>query len=69
MKFNNLVKEIKNLSIDEKIEIRAIIDKYLIEERRKDIYENYIQSVYDFREGKLSVYSDISKLKSDLTNA
>lgn len=66
--FSNLLEEIKSLSIDEKIEIRNLLDKYLIEERREEIYNSYIQSMDEFREGKMTVYSDISKLKSNLNN-
>ena len=58
--FSNLLEEIKSLSISEKIEMRNLLDKYLVEERREEIYNNYIQSMDEFREGKMTVYLDIS---------
>lgn len=66
LKFNNLVDEVKKLSTEEKEELEFLLEKFLIEERRGEIYKNYQSSLCDFREGKLEFSSDIHKLKDML---
>lgn len=61
--FNELVENIKTLSNEEKEEIKFLIEKYLVEERRKEIYENYQKSVKELHKGKLVFSNDVTKLK------
>jgi hypothetical protein len=42
--FVDIVEEAKQLSTEEKQELRDLLDNYLIEERRQLIFENYEQS-------------------------
>jgi len=61
--FNDLINKIRNLSLDEKIEIKEIIEKSIIDERRKEIQKHYLESKKDYNNGKLQFSKNISKLK------
>jgi adenylate kinase len=39
--YGKIVDEIRSLPIEEKHEIRALVEKYIIEERREEISENF----------------------------
>jgi hypothetical protein len=68
MTYNTLIEKIKDLSVEEKIEIRTLIDKFLIEEKREEIYGSYQQTLNEIRDKKTNYSSDINTLKSDLEN-
>ncbi len=40
-KYNILVEEVKKLSVEEKEELKSLIERYLIDERREEIFKNY----------------------------
>jgi len=63
VKFNELIETIKSLSSEEKAEIKFLIERYLIEERRDEIYQNYKESVKELEERKIKFTSSIDKLK------
>ncbi len=52
VKFNELIETIKSLSSEEKEEIKFLIERYLIEERREEIYQNYQKSLKELEEEK-----------------
>ena len=60
--FSNLVEEVKKISSEDKEELKFLIEKYLIEERRKGIYQNYKESLSELNDNKLDFSSDINKL-------
>lgn len=60
--FSNLVEEVKKISSEDKEELKFLIERYLIEERRKEIYQNYKESLNELNEKKLNFSSDINKL-------
>ncbi len=64
--FAEVVEEVKNLSSEEKLELRILIEKYLAEEKRQEIYENYQASVKELNEGSLVFSSDVNTLKGML---
>ncbi len=64
--FAEVVEEVKNLSAEEKQELQILIEKYLIEERRQKIYENYQYSLDELKEDKLVFSSDADALKGML---
>ena len=51
--FAELVEEVKALSVQEKQELQGLIENYLIEERREEIYENYLQSQAELNKGEI----------------
>ncbi len=61
--FAEVVEEVKNLSSEEKLELQILIEKYLAEEARQEIYENYQTSMDESNEGKLVLSSDVNTLK------
>lgn len=65
-RFGNLVEDVYKLSIEEKQELKFLIEKYLLEERREEIYKNYQESLKALRTGKLRFSHDLDKLKKSL---
>ncbi|MFQ5965149.1 MAG: hypothetical protein ACE5KZ_12820 [Candidatus Scalinduaceae bacterium] len=64
--YNTLIEEIKKLPFGEKEELKFLIEKYLVEERRDEIFENYKESVNEFKQGDLEFSKDVKKLKEIL---
>ncbi len=64
--FGDLVEDIKKLSFTEKEEIKFLIEKFLIEEKREAIYKNYQESLIEVEENKLEFSDDIDKLEEML---
>ncbi|MEQ8192366.1 MAG: hypothetical protein ABRQ39_30650 [Candidatus Eremiobacterota bacterium] len=50
--FGELVEDIKRLSFTEKEEIKFLIEKFLIEEKREAIYKHYQESLIEIKENK-----------------
>lgn len=63
MTFSDVIEEIKNLSIEEKLEIQLLLQQYLREERRDEIYTNFKQAQIEEQEGRLTFSSNINELK------
>ncbi len=66
--FAEVVEEVKNLSTEEKLELQTLIEKYLAEEKRQEIYDNYQSSLNELKEGKLVFSSDVDGLKGTLND-
>ena len=64
--FAEVVEEVKSLSTEEKLELQTLIEKYLLEERRQEIHENYQASLNELHEGSLVFSSDMKSLKGML---
>jgi tRNA A22 N-methylase len=64
--YNILIDEIKKLPLDEKEDLKILLDKYLIEEKRNNIYENYKESLSEVKEGKIKFSSNTDELKKSL---
>lgn len=63
MTFNDVVEVIKGLSTDEKVEIQALLQQYLREERRDNIYENFQAAQMEQEQGTLKFSSQIKELR------
>lgn len=61
--FNDLVDNVRNLSLPEKIEIKTILEKSIIEEERDKIYSSFLESKKEYEENKLKFSDDISALQ------
>ncbi len=57
--FVDVVEDVKRLSLDEKEELRGLIDSYLVDERRDEILSNCEASKDEILESS----SDINRLK------
>lgn len=55
--FSSIVEEVQKLSIEEKEELRQLLDKYLVEARREEIYNNYLKTRGEEKQGKLKTAS------------
>ena len=63
MTFSDVVEVIKNLSTDEKHEIQLLLQQYLREERRDEIYENFSTAQIEQQKGELKFSSNIEELR------
>jgi hypothetical protein len=63
MTFSDVVEVIKNLSTDEKHEIQLLLQQYLREERRDEIYENFSTAQMEQQKGELKFSSNINELR------
>jgi len=66
MSFATLVEEIKKLPLEDKLELKYLIEKYVIEERRNKIYKNYKKSLIEAEQGKLKFSDDVDELMKEL---
>jgi hypothetical protein len=66
MTFSDLVETVKDLSIEEKQELQTLLQQYLREERREEIYENFKLAEAEEKSGKLKYSSDINELKRSI---
>jgi hypothetical protein len=63
MTFSDVVEEIKRLSTDEKREIQLLLQQYLREERRNEIYDNVELTQAEHQNGNLAFSANIQDLK------
>lgn len=63
MSFSDLVEAIKTLSSEEKKEIQLLIGQYLREERRDELYSNFLISKVEEQNGELKFSSNVEELR------
>ena len=63
MKFSDVVEAIKELSTEEKREIQMLLQQYLREERREEIYNNFQAAQQEEQNGELKFSSSINELR------
>ena len=64
--FATLVENVRSCSTAEKLELKSVLERALIEERRREIKANGRRSMEEFKRGKLKFSSSISELKKSL---
>ena len=64
--FAGVVDEVRELSLDEKTELKDILESYIIEERRDEILRNCEEGRKEYEEGKLVFSSNIDELMKSL---
>ncbi|MDI6766134.1 MAG: hypothetical protein QME52_04850 [Bacteroidota bacterium] len=57
--FNTIVEKVQKLSMDEKVELQALLMKYLVEAKREEIHQNYLFSKKQLRRGTLKFSDNI----------
>jgi hypothetical protein len=62
MIFSDVIQVVRNLSEDEKCEIQLLLQQYLRQERRDEIYANFAVAQVEHQNGKLTFSSDLNKL-------
>lgn len=65
-KFATLVENLRSRSTEEKLELKSVLERALIDERRRDIKANGRRSMEELKRGKLKFSSSISELKKAL---
>lgn len=63
MSFSDVVEALKKLSFEEKQEIQLLLQQYLREERREEIYNNYKKAKIEEKNGELKFSANIDQLK------
>jgi len=66
--FAQVVEDVKQLSFAEKEELHEILKQYLIQERRREIVENYQTSLEEMKNGHLVSFTDPDELCDSLSN-
>ena len=63
MTYSSLVSEIQNLNYEEKENLKNLLEKYIIEERREYFYNNYKDSVQELKDKERKFSNNIQDLK------
>ncbi len=66
--FAGVVEEVKQLSFDEKQELKDLLEIYLAEERREEILKNGEQSRRELERGELKFSSNLDELMESLND-
>ena len=61
--YSDIVDEVRELALDDKEALQDLLEKWIIEARRDEIYSNYQQS----KQQKFSFTSDLTELKQRLS--
>ena len=64
--FETLVEEVRTRTVEEKEELKFLLERALIEERRDEIRANHRRSQDEVKRGKLKFSSSIADLKKSL---
>jgi hypothetical protein len=66
LQFNNIVETIYNMPLDDKLELKSLLEHNIADSRRSEIAENYKRTLEEQKLGKLKFSSKISDLKKML---
>lgn len=66
--FSRVVEDVKQPSTAEKEELQELLKSYLVEERRRQIEQNYEAGLKELREGELTFSRDPDTLRKVLSN-
>jgi len=62
-RYDTLTETVKLLPAEEKEDLKFLIERYLIDEKREEIYKDYQESLKEVSEGRLEFSSDVDKLR------
>ena len=66
LQFNNIVETIYGLPLEDRLEIKNLLEHNIADTRRNEIANNYKQSQEEHKSGRLKFSSKISELKKML---
>jgi hypothetical protein len=66
MHFNDIVEKIYGLTLEDKIELKNILEHNISDARRNEIASNFKRSLTEFKSGKLKFSSKLVELKKML---
>ena len=64
--FDSLVDQIRSRSVEEKAELRLLLDRELIEARRSEMSANHRSARHEVKRGALTFSSKVSDLRESL---
>jgi hypothetical protein len=62
MSFTEIVDDIQTLPLDDKLELKILLEKYIIEERREEIYQNHLIAQEMAKKGELKFSHNTDEL-------
>ena len=62
-RFNDVVEKIYKLSLDDKLELKNLLENNIAEERRNEILSNYKKAKSELKDNKLHFSADINELR------
>lgn len=65
-RFNDIVDKIYSLPLDEKMELKNLLEHNISEERRNEIVANFIKAREEHLSGKLKFSTELDELKKML---
>ncbi|MFA6402461.1 MAG: hypothetical protein WCX31_12695 [Salinivirgaceae bacterium] len=66
LRFNSIVETIYSLTLEDRLEIKNLLDHNIEESRRTEIATNYKNAQEELKSGKMKFSSEIDKLKKML---
>jgi hypothetical protein len=66
--FAVLVENVRRCSADQKQELKSLLERYLIEERRREIKANGRRSRDELRRGRVKFSASLDELRESLAN-
>ncbi len=66
MNFNSIIETIYNLSLEDRQEIKILLEHNIADDRRNEIADNFKKSVEEHKSGKLRFSSSLDDLKKML---
>lgn len=64
--FSNVVESVYNLPLEERLELKTLLENNIADERRSEIKNNFKKAQTEHKEGKLKFSSNIKELKKML---
>jgi len=64
--FDSLVEEVRSRSAEEKVELRFLLERDLINERRREIRASHVESIAEAKRGALKFSDSLDQLKKSL---
>jgi transcriptional regulator of NAD metabolism len=67
--YSEITEAVQSLKYEDKLELKELLNHYLIEDHREDIYKNYQVSKKEVSSGKVKYYKSSSELRKALENS
>jgi hypothetical protein len=68
LSYSEITEAVQSLKYEDKIELKELLNHYLIEERREEIYNNFQKSKKEVASGKVKYYKSSKELRKALEN-
>ena len=67
MTFADLVEEVRTLPLEEKVELKEVLEHELVEAERDRLYREHLESVKEWESGSLKTYTNVDDLIGSLS--